>query len=45
MDKGMKGLLTGDMTVALLVDIAKSIEQYQKKFDRLASKLNDLVLK
>lgn len=28
MDKGMKGLLTGDLTTALLMDIQKSIERY-----------------
>jgi len=28
MDKGMKGLLSGDLTVALLVDTQRSIEKY-----------------
>lgn len=45
MDKGMKGLLTGDLTQAMLVDIQRSIEKYQLKFNALSSKLNDLVLK
>ena len=45
MDKGMKGLLTGDLTVPLLMDIQKSIEKYQRKFDALTTKMNDLVLK
>jgi hypothetical protein len=44
-DKGMKGLLTGDLTVSLLMDIQKSIEKYQRKFDTLSLKMNDLVLK
>lgn len=41
----MKGLLTGDLTVALLVDIQRSIEKYQLKFNALSAKLNELVLK
>ena len=45
MDKGMKGLLSGDMTVALLVDISRSISKYQQKFDALSKQINDLVLK
>jgi len=44
-DKGMKGLLTGDLTVPLMGVIQQSIEKYQKKFDALSSKMNDLVAK
>ena len=45
MDKGMKGLLTGDMTVPMLLDIQRSIEKYNRKFNTLSAKMNDLVLK
>ena len=45
MDKGMKGLLTGDLTVPLLLDIQRSIEKYNRKFNTLSAKMNDLVLK
>lgn len=45
LDKGMKGLLTGDLTVPLLMDIQRSISKYQRKFDALSNKMNDLVLK
>jgi len=45
MDKGMKGLLTGDLTVSMLMEIQGSIERYQRKFDALSGKMNDLVLK
>jgi len=44
-DKGMKGLLTGDLTVPMMTVIQRSIEKYQRKFDALSGKMNDLVLK
>ena len=45
MDKGMKGLLTGDLTVNLLQEIQQAIVKYERKFDALSAKINDLVLK
>lgn len=45
MDKGMKGLLTGDMSVFLLRDIERSIHKYERKFDALSNKMNDIVFK
>ena len=45
MDKGVKGLLTGDLSVALLVEIQRSIEKYQRQFVRLSNKINDMVQK
>ena len=45
MDKGMKGLLSGDLTVALLFDTQRCIDKYQRKFDTMSNKMNDLVLK
>ena len=45
MDKGMKGLLSGDLTVALLFDTQRCIDKYQRKFNSMSNKMNDLVLK
>lgn len=45
LDKGMKGLLSGDLTVALLFDTQRCIDKYQRKFDTMSNKMNDLVLK
>ena len=41
----MKGLLTGDLTTDLLLEIQRSIEKYERKFETLTKKMNDLVLK
>jgi hypothetical protein len=35
MDKGFKGLLTGDMSPLLFIDIQKAIEQYQIDYKKL----------
>ena len=36
MDKGMKGLLTGDLTVNILVDIQQYIGKYNHKSNKLS---------
>ena len=36
MDKGVKGLLTGDLSVPLILDIQQNIEMFQQKFERLS---------
>jgi hypothetical protein len=33
MDKGMKGLLTGDLSVYIIQQIQASIEKYQSEFE------------
>jgi hypothetical protein len=43
MDKGVKGLLSGDMSSMLLLDIQRSIEKYQRNFTKLTAKMNDLI--
>lgn len=43
MDKGVKGLLSGDLSVVLLQQIQTSIEKYQKSFKKLAKKIEDLL--
>ena len=45
MDKGMKGLLTGDLTVKLLYDIQQSISKYNHKSKKLSVRMGDLILK
>lgn len=37
MDKGVKGLLTGDMSAILLLEIQQSIEKYNRKFTKLTA--------
>ena len=43
MDKGVKGLLTGDLSVPLIMDIQQNIEMFQQKFERLSSQMNEIV--
>ena len=43
MYKGVKGLLTGDLSAILLLDIQKSIEKYNRHFAKLTAKMNDLI--
>ena len=45
MDKGMKGMLTGDMSVPLLMEIEKSIDRYELKFNKLQSKMKGIQAK
>lgn len=45
MDKGMKGLLTGDLSVPLLLEIEKSIDRYEIKFNKLQTKMQGLAEK
>lgn len=43
MDKGVKGLLSGDMSAFLLLEIQQSIEKYNRNFSKLTAKMNDLI--
>lgn len=43
MDKGVKGLLSGDMSSMLLMEIQQSIEKYNRNFTKLTAKMNDLI--
>jgi hypothetical protein len=36
MDKGVKGLLTGDLSISLLKQIEESINRYEQKFVKLS---------
>ncbi len=39
MDKGMKGLLTGDLSVFLLQQIQKNLDKFDKDLNKLASQI------
>lgn len=43
MDKGVKGLLVGDMSPALLVEIQKSIGKYEHKCKKVSAKITSLL--
>jgi len=43
MDKGVKGLLSGDMSAMILMEIQQSIEKYNRNFTKLTLKMNDLI--
>ena len=43
MDKGVKGLLTGDLSVPLLMEIDKAINRYQVKFNKISSQTKNLL--
>lgn len=45
MDKGVKGLLTGDLSVKLLKDIQVSIHKYKQDSTTVAKKIEDLLEK
>ena len=45
MDKGVKGLLSGDLSVPLILDMQQNIEVFQKKFERLSTEMNEIVEK
>jgi hypothetical protein len=42
MDKGYKGLLTGDLCPLLIVDIQKSIEKYLTKVEQTNARISEL---
>ena len=42
MDKGMKGLLSGDLSVPLLVEIEKCIARYEAKFNKIQTKMANI---
>ena len=43
MDKGMKGLLTGDLSVYIVQQIQTSIEKYQANFDETSRDIEELL--
>jgi len=45
MDKGMKGLLTGDLSVYIIQQIQVSIEKYMKNMGEITSDLEELLSK
>jgi len=45
MDKGVKGLLVGDLSSSLLVEIQKSIGKYQKTSIKTSKKISELLEK
>lgn len=45
MDKGVKGLLSGDMSPFLLVQMQRAFEKYYKKLDKVSQKMNEIILK
>jgi hypothetical protein len=45
MDKGVKGLLVGDLSHQLLLTIERSIGKYQRKCERVGERINELLEK
>lgn len=45
MDKGVKGLLSGDLSVVLIQQIQTSIEKYQKRFNKLSARISEAIEK
>ena len=45
MDKGMKGLLTGDLSVYIVQQIQTSIEKHQVNFDEASKQIEELLEK
>lgn len=45
MDKGMKGLLTGDLSVYIIQQIQTSIENFQKDLEETQSEIEELLQK
>lgn len=43
MDKGIKGLLTGDLSVYVIQQIQTSIEKHKNKLEEISNKLDDLL--
>ena len=45
MDKGVKGLLTGDLSVPLIQEMQIKIEGFQVKFERLSNEISSIIEK
>jgi hypothetical protein len=45
MDKGMKGLLTGDLSVYIVQQIQTSIEKFQNQFEDTSRQIEELLEK
>lgn len=45
MDKGMKGLLTGDLSVYIIQQIQTSIEKFQTDFESTSKQIEELLEK
>lgn len=45
MDKGVKGLLSGDMSPYLLTEMQRAFEKYYRKLDKVSTKMNDIIAK
>lgn len=45
MDKGIKGLLTGDLSVYIVQQIQISIDKYMAKFNEISRELEDVLEK
>ena len=45
MDKGVKGLLTGDLSVPLIQEMQIKIQYFQEKFERLSNEINTIIQK
>lgn len=45
MDKGVKGLLSGDMSQYLLIEMQRAFEKYYKKLDKVSTKMNEIIAK
>lgn len=43
MDKGVKGLLSGDLSVPILKQIEASITKYELKFNKLSSAIQNQI--
>lgn len=43
MDKGVKGLLVGDLSPTLLIQIQKSIGKYEQNFQSVGSQIRELL--
>lgn len=42
MDKGVKGLLSGDLSPFLLIRMQHAFDKYYKKLDKVATKMNEI---
>jgi len=45
MDKGIKGLVTGDLSVFIVQQIQTSIEKFKHQFEQISNKIEDLLEK
>jgi hypothetical protein len=45
MDKGVKGLLVGDLSPTLLIQIQKSIGKYEQNFKAVGAQISELLEK